>query len=158
MPGTKRIPMSRVSAAISATAAVVSWSVTLIVVMPARHAMSTSSAGEQTPSEAVVCRCRSMTPGTRGLPRMIALPLDQAFVFADEEIEMLALLLGELHENLFPFGVFEALAVLLEEPVRAALASNADHQRLLIVHALGQALGAFGEKPVRGALEKEERG
>jgi len=38
------------------TDATVSWSVTLIVVMPARQAMSTSSDGVQTPSDAVVCR------------------------------------------------------------------------------------------------------
>jgi hypothetical protein len=32
----------------------VSWSVTLIVLMPARHAISTSWGGVQTPSDAVV--------------------------------------------------------------------------------------------------------
>jgi len=37
----------------------------------------------------------------------------------------------------------EPLAVFLEEPVRAALAADADHQRLLIVDALRQPFGAL---------------
>src|SRR6188768_2099233 len=157
MPGTKLIPQSRVSAAISATAATVSWSVTLIVVMPARHAMSTSSEGVQTPSDAVVWRWRSMTPDTSGLPRGAALPRDQALVFANEQIEVGALLFGKLHEDLLPFGVLEPLAVFLEELVRASLAADADHQRLLIVHSPAQAFGTFRKKAVRGAFEEEER-
>ena len=61
---------------------------------------------------------------------------------------MLALLVGELEEDLLAFGVLEALAVLLEEAMRAALAADADHQRLLIVDAAQQPLGAFGEQAV----------
>jgi hypothetical protein len=56
-----------------------------------------------------------------------------------------------------PFGVLEALAVFLEESMRSALAANADHQRLLIVDAAQQPLGAFGEEAVGGALEEQER-
>src|SRR3954463_16824867 len=114
MPGTKAMPMLRASAATSATAATVSWSVTLIVLMPARHAMSTSSDGLQTPSDAVVCRCRSMTPGICGFPRSPAFPSHKVLVFADQQLEMSALLFGKLHENVLALGVLEPLAILLE--------------------------------------------
>src|SRR2546429_8954105 len=70
---------------------------------------------------------------------------------------MLALLVGELEKDLLAFGVFEALAVLLEEAVRIALAADADEQRLLIVDAAQQAVGALGEQAVRRALEEQER-
>ena len=70
---------------------------------------------------------------------------------------MLALLVGELEEDLLALGVLEPLAVLLEEAVRAALAADADHQRLLIVDAAHQPVGAFGEQAVGGALEEQER-
>src|SRR5205814_3196060 len=49
------------------------------------------------------------------------------------------------------------LAVLLEEAVRIALATDADEQRLLIVDAAQQAVGALGEQAVRRALEEQER-
>ena len=68
-----------------------------------------------------------------------------------------ALLVGELEKDLLAFRVLEALAVALEEAVRAALAPDADHQRLPIVDALGQLLGAGGEQAVGGAFEKQER-
>src|SRR4051794_8578581 len=43
--------------------------------------------------------------------------------------------------------------------MRAPLAPDADHQRLLIVHAVGgEACGTLREQPVRRALEEEERG
>ena len=48
---------------------------------------------------------------------------------------MVALLVGELQEYLLAFGILEAFAVLLEEPVGAALTADANHQRLLIVDA-----------------------
>src|SRR5439155_16903700 len=51
----------------------------------------------------------------------------------------------------------EALAVLLEEPVRVALAADADEQRLLIVDTAQQTIGAFGEQTIRRAPEEEER-
>src|SRR6266567_7482457 len=65
-------------------------------------------------------------------------------------------LVGELEEHLLALGVLEPLAVLLEELVRAALALDADEQRLLIVHALAELLGAFGEQAAGGALEEQE--
>ena len=67
------------------------------------------------------------------------------------------LLVGELQEDLLAFGVLEPLAVALEELVRSALALDADEQRLLIVDAASQLLGAFGEQAVRRALEEQER-
>ena len=86
-----------------------------------------------------------------------ALALDERAVLANQQIEVVALLVGELEEDLLALGVLEPLAVLLEEAVRAALAADADHQRLLIVDAAHQPLGAFGEQAVGGALEEQER-
>src|ERR1051325_2181847 len=86
-----------------------------------------------------------------------ALALDERAVFAHEQVEGLALFVGELQEDLLAFRVLETFAVLLEEAVRVALAADADEQRLLIVDAAQQAVGAFGEQPVGGALEEEER-
>src|ERR1700704_3368406 len=87
-----------------------------------------------------------------------SLALDQRAVLADEQVEMLALLVGELEKDLLAFGVFESLAVLLEEAVRIAFAADADQQGLLIVDPAQQAVGAFGEQAVRGTLEEQERG
>ena len=47
--------------------------------------------------------------------------------------------------------------VLLEEPVRPALAADADPERLLVVDALAQPLGALGEEAVGRPFEEEER-
>src|SRR5687768_18055828 len=74
-----------------------------------------------------------------------SLPLDQRAIFAHQQVQVFALLVSELEEDLLALGILEALAVLLEEPVRTALAADADHQRLLIVDAAQQALGAFGK-------------
>ena len=117
-----------------------------------------------------MCRCRSITwwggssgPGGRrrgGLPRALAgvAPGDERAVLANQQLEVFALLLGELEEDLLAFGVLEPLAVALEELVRAALAADADAQRLGLVHAgLAQLLGAFGEQAVGRALEEQER-
>ncbi len=68
-----------------------------------------------------------------------------------------ALLVGELEEDALALGVLEPLAVALEEPVRAALAPDADHQRLAVVDALGELIGAGGEQTVGRALEEQER-
>ena len=70
---------------------------------------------------------------------------------------MRALLVGELEEDLLAFGVLEPLAVALEELVGAALALDADEQRLLIVDAAAKLLRALGEQPAGRALEKEKR-
>src|ERR1700741_670425 len=94
-------------------------------------------------------------PGRR-LPAA-SLPLHERAVFAHEQVEVRALLVGELQEDLLAFRVLEALAVFLEEAVRVALAADADEQRLLIVDAAQQAIRALGEQTVGGALEEEER-
>ena len=70
---------------------------------------------------------------------------------------MLPLFVGELEEDLLALRFLELLAVLLEETVRAALALDADEKRLLVV-AVDQPLGAFGEDAAGGALEEQERG
>ena len=70
---------------------------------------------------------------------------------------MVALLVGELEEDPLAFRLLEPFAVALEEAMRAALAADADHQRLTIVDAFVQLLGAGGKQPVGGALEEEER-
>ncbi len=44
-----------------------------------------------------------------------ALTLHEGAVFADEQVEMGALFVGELQEDLLAFGVLETLAVFLEE-------------------------------------------
>ena len=144
---------------------------TLSTVTPAAAARATSSAGVQRPSDAVVWVWRSINAATAPAPRIWSCPrverpcpglsqgltLAQRAVLANQQIEVGALLVRELQEDPLAFGVLEALAVALEELVRPALALDADEQRLLIVDALAQLLGAFGEQPVRRALEKQER-
>src|ERR1700724_3574168 len=83
-------------------------------------------------------------------------PLPQRAVLADEKVEVRALLVGEFQEDLLALGVLEPLAVPLEELVRPALAFDADEQRLPVVDALAELLGARSEQPVRGALEEQE--
>src|SRR5262249_19616186 len=77
---------------------------------------------------------------------------------ADQEVEVGALLVGEFEEHLLAFRFLEPLAVALEELVGAALAADADEQRLLIVDAARpQLLGALGEETARGSLEEQKR-
>ena len=76
--------------------------------------------------------------GARAAPAA-ALPLHERAVLANQQFEVLALLVGELQEDALAFGVLEALAVSLEEAVRAALAADADHQRLPVVDAVAAA-------------------
>ena len=106
-----------------------------------------------------MCRWRSITPIARRRPSRVRrpLPCDQAAVFANQQIEMLALLVGELEEDALAFRLLEALAVRLEEAVRSALAADADEQRLAVAAALLELLGARREQAVGGALEEEER-
>ncbi len=86
------------------------------------------------------------------------LALDERAVLANQQLEVLALLVGKLEKHLLAFGVFEPFAVALEEPVRAALAANADAIRLEIVDAVAaQLLAAGREQAVGRALEKQER-
>src|SRR5258706_16328715 len=111
-------------------------------------------------SEGSPRRCAMRGGGAVALDRLPAasLPLDERAVLAHEQVEMLALLVGELEKDLLAFGVFESLAVFLEEAMRVAFAADADQQGLLIVDSVQQAVGAFSEQAVRGSLEKQERG
>src|SRR2546427_4813552 len=100
-----------------------------------------------------------MRPGRLPGERLAAasLPLHERAILAHEQVEVGALLVGELEEDLLALRVLEALTVLLEEAVRVPLAADADQQRLLIVDAAQQAVGALGEQPVGRPLEEEER-
>src|SRR5258705_692536 len=182
MPAIPSMPRARPAAVTSSTAAVVSWSVTAMTVSPALAARSTSSAGVQRPSDAIVCRWRSIMPRGSPIPdpgldppgsprgramrggrlsrhRLPAapLPLHERTVFAHQQVEVGAFLVGELEEDLLTLRVIEALAVLLEEAMRVSLAADADEQGLLIVDAAQEPVGPFGEQAVRRALEEEER-
>ena len=55
------------------------------------------------------------------------------------------------------FGVLKTLSILLEEAVRATFATDANQERLLIVHAARQSIGALGKQSVRGPFEKQKR-
>src|SRR5262245_38694826 len=105
------------------------------------------------------CEDRSMggVSGRPAPPARRALPLAEHAVFANQQVEVRALLRGELEEDPLAFRVFEPFAVAPEEAMRSTFAADADEQRLLIVHARAQLLGAFGKQPVGGALEEEER-
>ena len=84
--------------------------------------------------------------------------MTQRAVLANQQLEVLALLFGELEEDPLAFGVLEPLAVALEEAVRAALAADADAVGLEIVDAVAaQLLGARREQAVGRALEEQER-
>src|SRR5262245_38508663 len=85
------------------------------------------------------------------------LSIAERFVFADQEVAVRAFFLGEFEEDLLALGILETLAVALEELVRAALALDADEQRLFVVHALAQLLGTLGEQPARRAFEEQKR-
>src|SRR4026209_274505 len=85
--------------------------------------------------------------------RAPGLALHDGAIFADEQLEMLPLLVRELQEDPLALGVLEAFAVSLEETMRATLAPDADHQGLAIVHALRQLLRARREQAVGRPLE-----
>src|SRR4030095_1624885 len=140
----------------------------LMVFKPAADARATRSAGGNRPSDAVVCRWRSITreaqwsdAGARarlgpGFVTTCALATDERPVLTNEHLEMDALFLGKLQEDLLAFGVFEALAVALEEAVRCPLAANANPQRLAIVDAVtAKLIGAGGEQAIGRPLEKQ---
>src|SRR6476661_481404 len=77
------------------------------------------------------------------------LALDQRTIFADEELEVRAFFVGELQEDLLALGVFELVAVSLEEAMRAALALDPEHKGLAVVHPVRQTSGARREEPLR---------
>src|SRR5690606_37689590 len=64
-----------------------------------------------------------LTPGAPGGFRATTtLAIDEGPVLADEQLQVRTLLVSEFEEDPLPFGIFELLAVSLEEPVRPALA------------------------------------
>src|SRR5690348_2010951 len=76
------------------------------------------------------------------------LPAHQRAVLAHQQIEMGAFFVGKLEKDLLAFGVFETLPVLLEEAMRAALAADANQQRLLIVDATDETIGTVSKQAV----------
>src|SRR4051794_38371505 len=95
--------------------------------------------------------------GGRAARRGGRLGFGQRPILPDQEPEMLALLVGKLEEDQLALGILEALAVPLEESVRAALAADPDHQRLLVVDAVAaEACRAFGEQAVGGPFKEQE--
>src|SRR3954471_24338118 len=63
IPGVRSMPAGRAASSAASQPAVVPWSVMLMVKRPALRAFSTSSGGDSAPSEAVVCKWRSITAG-----------------------------------------------------------------------------------------------
>src|SRR5260370_34260730 len=105
------------------------------------------------------CACGDRSPGGGPAARRSArapLALAQRLVLAQQQVEVRALLVCELEEDLFALRVLEALAIAFEEFVRAALATDADAERLLIVDALAQFFGSLGEEAAGGALEEQK--
>src|SRR5512137_368129 len=95
------------------------------------------------------CVARLPPPASRLL--LPPAPLRNHDVLAEEEVEVPALLVGELQEDLLAFRVLEPAAVALEELVRHALAADADPERLPVVDALRDLVGGRGEEAVGGA-------
>ena len=91
---------------------------------------------------------RGARAGARFPGRRIGETLAQRPIFGDQQVAVGAFFVGELEKDLLAFGILEALAVLLEELVRVALAPDADEQRLQVVDAGAQLLGALGENAV----------
>src|SRR5260370_31662857 len=107
------------------------------------------------------CACEDRSPGGGPAARRPArspLALAQRPVLAQKQVEERALLVCELEEDLLAFRVLEALAIAFEEFVRAALAADADAERLLIVDALAQFFGSLGEETAGGTLEEQKGG
>ena len=129
--------------------------------MPAAAASATSASGVDRPSEAVVCRWRSITPsggaGRRGGRRWRSRATSARYSRMSRS-RCSRSSSANSRKIALAFGLLEALAVFLEELVRAALAADADEQRLRDRRTpFLQLLGAGGEQPVGRALEEQER-
>ena len=86
------------------------------------------------------------------------LALDEQPVFANQQLEMRALLVGKLEKDFLAFRILEFVAVTFEEAMGSALALDANHQRLTIVDAVGQSRSAAaGKQSVRRPFEEQER-
>src|SRR5262249_40224810 len=84
-------------------------------------------------------------------------PRAQRAILANQQLEMGAFFVGELEKHLLALGVLEPFTVALEELMRSVLAPDPDEQRLLIVDAVAQFLGAFREDAARRPLEEQKR-
>src|SRR5687768_13036199 len=91
---------------------------------------------------------RSSSPGFR------LLALHQAAVFANQQVQVFALLVGELQEDALALGLFKPIAVTLEELMGAALALDPDQERLTVIDALFQLSGAGCKQSVGRSLEE----
>jgi hypothetical protein len=87
----------------------------------------------------------------------MALSLHQGTILPYQQFQVLPFLVGKFQKHLLAFRVFETLSILLEEAMRAALATDANQERLLIVHPARQSIGALGKQSVRGPFEKQKR-
>ena len=70
----------------------------------------------------------------------------------------LAFLVCELEEDLLALGILESLAVPPKEPMGPTLAAYSDHQRFLIVHAIGQFVSPRCKQSVGCPFEEQKRG
>ena len=77
--------------------------------------------------------------------------------YSYQQFQVLAFLVGKFQKHLLAFGVLKTLSILLEEAVRATFATDANQERLLIVHAARRSIGALGKQSVRGPFEKQKR-
>src|SRR5262245_6973508 len=95
----------------------------------------------------------------RGSPAVAshAEPVAECAVVADEQQKVLTFLVGKFEKDTFPFGILEALAVPFKEPMRTALTTDSDQQRLLIVDGFAELLRARAEQAAGGSLEKQKR-
>jgi hypothetical protein len=94
----------------------------------------------------------------RALGFALSLPSGQRAVFADQQLEVIALFFRKLEKDLFALGILETLAVAFEETMRTAFAPNTNAVGLEIVHALTQqVVRALRKKPVGGPFEEEKR-
>src|SRR5262252_8764836 len=81
----------------------------------------------------------------------------QRAILANQQLEVRAFLVRKLEKHLLSRRILEPFTIFLEELMRAALAPDPDQERLLVVHALAQLLGALREDAAGRALEEQER-
>src|SRR5688572_6060050 len=87
-----------------------------------------------------------------------SLARDERPVLANEQVEVIAFLVGKLEKDSLALRFFESFTVLPEKAVRPALAPDSDAQRFLVVHSVAaQFFDPSGEQPIGSALEEEER-
>jgi hypothetical protein len=100
---------------------------------------------------------RVLRPAPRRLSSGPALAGHERTVLTNQQIQMLALLVGEFEEDALAFGFLEPFAVAFEEAVRPALARMPISSASTIVDALLQFLGAAAKSRWRRLEEQERR-